>query len=280
MLIELAFYTKAYLDAKMGNETPISLTVAAVKDLSIKTQYLCGMSSQPNPPLLFPPPDPHLRHGFVFFSPNNSSTVVFATIVLGLAADLISSTEEFYGSYYIFSALAVATAVLTMITLIPMLIIDAFRGGAFTSLVVVEVSWFSILWILWLSTGAYAADTDGLVFIGSSCNFVNPTISLGCGEFKAIMAFSFLSWIILMAYTVTLTVFAFIGQNRGNAVWKTTVRDASFLAQPGKASTDSPMMVQQPSYVSGPQSTAPSMSQHHIPMQVDHHSPSPGFGQV
>ena len=45
---------------------------------------------------------------------------MFATIVLGLAADLVSITESNAGLYWNFSALGVATAVLTFVTLIPM----------------------------------------------------------------------------------------------------------------------------------------------------------------
>ena len=47
-------------------------------------------------------------------------SIVFATIVLGLAADLVSITESNAGLYWNFSALGVATAVLTFVTLIPM----------------------------------------------------------------------------------------------------------------------------------------------------------------
>lgn len=36
-----------------------------------------------------------------------------------------------------------------------------------------------------------------------------------------------------MAYTITLFVFALIGQSRGNKVWKTSVAEATFLAHSG-----------------------------------------------
>lgn len=49
-----------------------------------------------------------------------ATSLVFSIIVLGLAADMISITEEYLDSYYIFSALAVATAVLTFVTVLPM----------------------------------------------------------------------------------------------------------------------------------------------------------------
>ncbi|KAI0069104.1 hypothetical protein BV25DRAFT_94285 [Artomyces pyxidatus] len=172
-----------------------------------------------------------------------ATSLVFSIIVLGLAADMISITEEYLDSYYIFSALAVATAVLTFVTVLPMIVIDLFRRGAFSSWVVLEVSWLSILWVLWLSTAAYATWTDGQVFIGSSCSFVDSTVSLVCNEFKAVEAFAYLTWILLMAYSVTLFAFAIKGQTLGNKTWTNTVRDATFLTAPTRKDIDAPVLV-------------------------------------
>ncbi|KAA1466068.1 hypothetical protein DENSPDRAFT_876220 [Dentipellis sp. KUC8613] len=200
-------------------------------------------------------------------------SLLFSVIVLGLAADVISITEEF-DFYWICMALAVATAVLTLATVVPMLVVDWLRRGAFTSLVIVEVVWLSILWILWLSTGAYAAWTDGVVYPGSSCDYFSHTNSQVCQEFKAIMAFSFLTWILLMAYTITLLVFAFIGQSRGNRTWTSTVRDTTFLAPSSKGHVGSNVMVQptpapavHEAYPGANMVPTPS-----VPMQVSHTS--------
>jgi hypothetical protein len=69
-------------------------------------------------------------------------TLAFAVIVLGLAAHVTNVTEEFFGLYYQFAALAIATAVLTLVSLPVFLIVDAVRTGAITSMVVVELAWF------------------------------------------------------------------------------------------------------------------------------------------
>lgn len=39
---------------------------------------------------------------------------------MGIAGDVLSLTEKYYDSYYIFSALAVATAVLSLLFITPM----------------------------------------------------------------------------------------------------------------------------------------------------------------
>ena len=59
------------------------------------------------------------------------------------------------------------------------LVIDILRRGAFTSLVIVEIGWLSVLWILWLATGAYAADIIQLVFGSFSCGEFNGVFFAG-----------------------------------------------------------------------------------------------------
>ncbi|KAI0301863.1 hypothetical protein B0F90DRAFT_256675 [Multifurca ochricompacta] len=151
---------------------------------------------------------------------------VFAIIVMSLSADLIALTEPNY--YFKFAALALATSLLTLFTVTPMFVIDTLRKGAIFSYVIVEIVWLTVIWILWLSSGSYAAWTDGqlinVIPEESSCNYGvlgDGRIVTGCQEIKAIMAFSFLSWILLMAYTGILLVLGIRAQEQGNHIWKT-----------------------------------------------------------
>ncbi|KAK7471079.1 hypothetical protein VKT23_002494 [Stygiomarasmius scandens] len=80
-----------------------------------------------------------------------ATCVVFALIVLGLAADIkrftdgidpLGAIEEFD-----YEGLAIATAVLTLITLPVMIALDAVhRGKVFTSKVVVELVWLGMIY--------------------------------------------------------------------------------------------------------------------------------------
>jgi len=106
--------------------------------------------------------------------------------------------------------MAVGIGVLSLITLGPMLVVDIFRSGAFTSWVAVELPVVSILSILWAATG-------GLSFQ------------------LAVLALGLLMSILLFCYAVVLLVFALIGQSRGNAVWATSVRDTEYLVRRDKA---------------------------------------------
>jgi len=177
-----------------------------------------------------------------------ATVLLFSLIVLSISADLISITEPLF--YYKFSAFALATSLLTFMTVIPMLVIDMIRQGAIFSYIITELVVLSVLWVLWLSSGSYAAWTDnqliGLDPLESSCDFGNFDTGLftqGCQEIKAVMAFSFLTWIILMAYTGILLVVAIRAQGRGlQNVWSMSVReDAIFY--PEAKSGETPVQV-------------------------------------
>ncbi|EKM59430.1 uncharacterized protein PHACADRAFT_249914 [Phanerochaete carnosa HHB-10118-sp] len=159
---------------------------------------------------------------------------VFAIIVLGLGADWIAVTEDEEGGYFDYAALAVATAVLTLVTMPAMLIIDFLRRGAFTSMILVEIVWLGILWVLWLTTGSFAANQLGDV---SSCNsaFFPQWAKTGCSETQAIIAFAFLAWIALVAYWTALLTVAAISANKGSPrVWYTSVKEANFAPSTAK----------------------------------------------
>jgi len=164
------------------------------------------------------------------------TTLLFSLIVMSLSASLISLTEPVF--YYKFSALALSTSLLTLFTVTPMFVIDMLRQGSFFSFIVVEIAWLSVLWVLWLSSGSYAAWTDGQITSAfpneSTCDFSffgfhDSGAVEGCHEIKAIMAFSFLLWILLMAYTVTLLVLAIRSHERGNPAWTAGVRDSTLF---------------------------------------------------
>ncbi|KAJ3734488.1 hypothetical protein DFJ43DRAFT_128509 [Lentinula guzmanii] len=157
---------------------------------------------------------------------------VFAVIVLGLSAHLTSLSEESLGGYFVFAAMAIAAAALTMITLPAMVAIDFVRRGAFTSMVLVELIWVFVLWVLWIAAAGLAAQEQQFVFgEGNSCNYVNTDLATACHEFSAIEAFSFLTWIVLMGYNITLLVYALIGANRGNKTWTSSVGDGLLMSR-------------------------------------------------
>ncbi|KAI0303076.1 hypothetical protein BC826DRAFT_328184 [Russula brevipes] len=171
---------------------------------------------------------------FTFRLVTFATTILFSVIVMSLSADLISMTAP---GYFIFSALALAISLLTILTLTLMLIIDKLREGSIFSYAGVEIAWLTILWILWLTSGSYAAWTDNQLISGypeeATCDFgdlndVGADIRF-CHEIKAVIGFSFILWILLMAYTFTLLVLTLRARGRGHPAWTTSVRDGVLL---------------------------------------------------
>ncbi|KAI0673108.1 hypothetical protein C8Q78DRAFT_700152 [Trametes maxima] len=193
-------------------------------------------------------------------------------IELSLGAHLLSLTEKYFDGYLNFEALSVAVGGLTMITLPIMIVIDFLRTGAVTSLVVVELVWLSILWVLWLAAGALIANQTGDAF--ASCDFVSTILSQACNETHALEGFAFLGWLDLMIYTIILLIVALVNNARNTPIWTSSIKQLpsviasrSPTAAAAPSSSD-PGGVTQPTY---PHS-APAAGQY--PMQQYQQPPS------
>jgi len=199
--------------------------------------------------------------------------LLFSIIVLGLSANV----DATYNIDITFASLALAVAVITMVTMVPLIAVEFTRKGAFTSRVFVELIWVGILWVLWLASGAEAATLNVDPSLCSS-SFLGSTGKTICSSILAVTAFSFLNWIILMAWFVTLLVFSIIGNHWHNSVADTdlTKRDTSAA---GPAAFQQPNMSAAPGtpYDNYPQQSVQS-SPH--PQQAYNSSPIPGHTQM
>ncbi|KAG1850595.1 hypothetical protein DFJ58DRAFT_661969 [Suillus subalutaceus] len=156
-------------------------------------------------------------------------TIAFSLIGLGLNAYFLSLTAP-YDFYYIFTALDTATAVLTIVTIPIMLIVDFTRRGAFTSMIVFELSWLFILAILWVATAGETVAASNYYY-PRGCVDSDPTFNTYCIEMQVMEAFAFLNFFIFLGYTCVLLVFSIIGSSHGNSVWTRSVKEATFFAQ-------------------------------------------------
>ncbi|TFK43037.1 hypothetical protein BDQ12DRAFT_162569 [Crucibulum laeve] len=160
-----------------------------------------------------------------------SAVTILSLIVLALCAHLLSFTNKFLGAgtYFTFSALGLATALLSLLTLPVMIFIDFKRNGAFTSLIAVELGWLGFLWVMWLATAGTTASSNAP---GTSCsNFIISEVKTACSELQAVEAFAFLSWIALFFYFISLLVFSAVASSKGNGrVWFGTVKETDFNA--------------------------------------------------
>ncbi|KAH9852925.1 hypothetical protein C2E23DRAFT_824148 [Lenzites betulinus] len=167
-------------------------------------------------------------------------------LAVALGAHLASLTEKFFDNTLNFELLSIAVGAITLLTVPVMLVVDLLRTGAFTSVVLVELVWFSILWVLWVATGGLIADQTGEAF--QTCDFPeSPLLSQACNETRAIEAFAFLAFIALLAYTITLFVVAIVSHSRGVSIWMSSVKQhPSVVPSSTGASSAQIPMVQQP----------------------------------
>jgi len=154
--------------------------------------------------------------------------IAFSLGVLVVGALITNFTSSFYyGGYFTFAALGIATAVLTLLTLPVMLFLSLTRKGAVTSMIALELGWTWFLWIMWLSTGGSAASIS---WLGDCGAFLSDAES-ACRETQALTAFSFLTWFGLLAYNVLLFALVIRQHMRGNTgVWNSFITEADFTA--------------------------------------------------
>jgi len=156
-----------------------------------------------------------------------ASVFAFLELALGSAITNWTSTN-FFGSYFSFAALGIATGILTFLTLPVLLFLSIKRQNAITSMVAIELGWTWFLWIMWLSTAGSAAS---VFWITDCTNHFDSEAETICREVQAFTAFGFLTWIILFAYNILLMVLVIRQHMRGNtSVWTVYIMEVDFAA--------------------------------------------------
>ncbi|KAJ2912431.1 hypothetical protein MD484_g7980, partial [Candolleomyces efflorescens] len=128
---------------------------------------------------------------------------LFTIINFGLSIHIVHVASR--GVVPDWAGLGLATSILTLVALPILFIVPIKRHGALPAFVAVELAVLWLLWILWLATGATIAGLPGL-------NFCNGGL---CSEARALEAFSFLNWLLLMFYSFTLLTLSVIAHQRG-----------------------------------------------------------------
>ncbi|KAF7288618.1 MARVEL domain-containing protein [Mycena indigotica] len=171
-----------------------------------------------------------------------SVALLFAVAGLGLGAALTSTTESLASVSLTYASLAIAAAVLTLISVVPMLVLERIRPGGPTSWLAVEIPVLLVLSILWLATGGESAnvlqalDAFGYTAYCSSSFDGDNTFKNICGETRGIAAVGFLNWALLMGYGIMLLVFAIQATSRKQpGVWTTSVAGLADLPPPQPA---------------------------------------------
>ncbi|KAI5999795.1 hypothetical protein F5J12DRAFT_784572 [Pisolithus orientalis] len=201
---------------------------------------------------------------------------LFSVVVLGICAHLEYLTSGNTNSYLSFAAFGLASACVTAVTLPLFFILGHARRGVFTSMVIFEIVWFLVLWVLWVAT---AGDTvvDRAYFFPEGCVLNNrksqffslekysslllslrqPDLLRGyCGR-----GISFLNFFAVFFYYDVLVLYAIICAIRGKGIWTISVRDAAnsgpynpvvAMTQPQYPQQSAPQYPQYPGYQNMP----------------------------
>jgi len=135
-------------------------------------------------------------------------------------------------------SLPLAVSVLTLVSMVPILVLEHIRKGLVTSLLVVELGWVGFLWVLWLAAGGEAASTG---VDASTCSRLNSASQTLCSSLVAITAFSFLNWIILLGWFGTLVTFGAINNH-----WNHSVPDTDLTKKHSTGAAGQPTMAAAP----------------------------------
>ncbi|KIM27266.1 hypothetical protein M408DRAFT_9430 [Serendipita vermifera MAFF 305830] len=129
-------------------------------------------------------------------------------IVLGIAANNIALSV---GSVWLYPNLALAVSITTHAMATPMLVISLAKKGAYTSRVIIELSWAGVLWMLWLASAVVTTSTP--VF-SPSCedyqDFYGEELGAECTQFTVLQALTWLITSLLLFYSVTLFTLALL----------------------------------------------------------------------
>jgi len=160
---------------------------------------------------------------------------LFSALVLIMGALVTDFTTSVLRGYFVYAAFAIAISVLTLLTVPVLIFLSINRKGAFPSMIVVELSYFGLLWVLWLAVGGTIGTIPWINYCASISYYYSGYES-ACMETQAMAAFSFLNWLMLMVLNIFLLTLAIIQANRGNsAIWTSCVTDVNFSA-PGTSS--------------------------------------------
>ncbi|KAI0343824.1 hypothetical protein BDW22DRAFT_1356383 [Trametopsis cervina] len=167
--------------------------------------------------------------------------LTFSVVVVGASAHYITiqTTQELFvdeiqvwpqTSPDPFAAYDLAVGVLTPIFLLPMLIVDICRRGAFTSFVITEISVLGAFLVFWLAAAGWTTAVFPPVEELCQNNPQVGVLNAACTDIQLEMAFGWLAWILLLAYWVTLLTLAIMSSQKGPGMsaWKKAVRDTDF----------------------------------------------------
>lgn len=181
-----------------------------------------------------------------------SISSALALVVIGICAHIESLIAGYHDVNLTFVALGLAAGSLTVVSLPLFLILGRVRRGVFTSMIVFEIVWFLIIWVVWVST---AVDTVAgrAYYFPDGCIYTDyPTTNQICYEITVAEGAAFVIFFSAFIYYDTIVLYAIIQAIRGKGIWMSSIAAASEASGPPSAPT-----LHVPQYAAVPGGQAP-----------------------
>ncbi|KAI0354289.1 hypothetical protein OH77DRAFT_1521906 [Trametes cingulata] len=157
---------------------------------------------------------------------------IVSLVVIALCAhtstnlDKLLSAFELSGSFP-YTSLGIAVGAITIVSNALLIFLDFFFDNIFTSFIIFEISWSSILWILWISVGATTLSEGKTIFKGESCSdfdVILPSAKNICDDIHPIAIVGFVNAALLFLYTAVL-LFAAFTSSGSSSPWTTSLKN-------------------------------------------------------
>ncbi|KAM5537443.1 hypothetical protein V8D89_008962 [Ganoderma adspersum] len=157
---------------------------------------------------------------------------IFGLVGFALSAQSKAAENNLVKSttFIAYSSMGIATGVLTLISMPIMFLRGNTSGRPFSSTVLVELLWTSILWLLWFVTGGLViSDPDVAEFKKEpTCDAFSkfPDLVTICRDWQPIAALSIVTAIVLLLYALILLFVAVRRAMYSQPIWNATVMDS------------------------------------------------------
>ncbi|RPD63327.1 hypothetical protein L226DRAFT_569386 [Lentinus tigrinus ALCF2SS1-7] len=153
--------------------------------------------------------------------------MIAALIVMALSAQTTAALQKLAHTSALYSNFGVASGVLTLVSIPFMLMKDCFGAGP-SSVILFELIWLSVLWILFFVTGGLTFADANFSKIVKSCDelSISPDLVNICRDAQPIGILAILAAVALLIYFLALLVFAAMRSSRQGPVWMQSVKDS------------------------------------------------------
>ncbi|KAL7278699.1 hypothetical protein ACG7TL_007701 [Trametes sanguinea] len=158
---------------------------------------------------------------------------IISLAVIGLCVHTSNNLNEILSAiqvsgHFPYTSLGIAVSAITLVSSVLLIVLDFFFDNIFTSYLIFEIPWLSIVWILWISVGATTLSEGKTIFQGQPCstfNVVLPSAKEICEDVHPLAIIAFVNFALLFLYTASLVVVAFASSSSYSSPWTSSLKN-------------------------------------------------------